>query len=89
MCSGAKGREPMSDDEDVAAKVQRAAAQAAKAGEGASRCAPKPIIGPSGGLPSAISRTSFPVFAYLPQQVLNVTQETYLLVPSHQYNHSE
>ncbi len=38
--AGAKGREPMSDDEDVGAKVQRAAAQAAKAtdGGGASRC---------------------------------------------------
>ena len=38
--AGAKGREPMSDDEDVGAKVQRAAAQAVKAtdGGGASRC---------------------------------------------------
>jgi hypothetical protein len=38
MSTGSKGREPMSDDEDVAAIVQRAAAQAAKASEGASRC---------------------------------------------------
>ena len=32
--AGAKGREPMSDDEDVGAKVQRAAAQAVKATDG-------------------------------------------------------